>query len=61
LGRSGPLRGRLDGDSFHGRTLAALAATGQAAKTPGSSPCRLVFPAVPFDDLEAMAKALEGV
>ncbi len=47
-------------NSFHGRTLAALAATGQAAKHTGFEPMPAGFPAVPFDDLEAMAKALEG-
>jgi predicted acetylornithine/succinylornithine family transaminase len=45
--------------SFHGRTLATLAATGQAAKHVGFEPLPAGFEHVAFDDLGAMDRALD--
>lgn len=47
----------LDG-SFHGRTLATLAATGQPAKQATFDPLPTGFAQVPPNDLEAMAAAV---
>jgi acetylornithine/N-succinyldiaminopimelate aminotransferase len=46
-------------DAFHGRTLAALAATGQVEKQQGFLPLPDGFDHVPFDDLEAMDAACD--
>lgn len=45
--------------SFHGRTLAALAATGQPAKHEPFVPMPEGFRHVPFGDLEAMVAAID--
>ncbi len=45
--------------SFHGRTLAALAATGQPAKHEPFQPMPEGFRHVPFDDLDALEAALD--
>lgn len=45
--------------SFHGRTLAALAATGQPAKHEPFAPMPDGFRHVPFGDLEALAAAID--
>ena len=45
-------------DSFHGRTLATLAATGRAKYRKGFSPDVEGFKFVPYNDLEAVKKAL---
>ncbi len=44
-------------DSFHGRTLATLAATGRAKYRKGFQPDVEGFVHVPFNDIEALAKA----
>jgi predicted acetylornithine/succinylornithine family transaminase len=44
--------------SFHGRTLATLAATGQARIQAGFSPLLPEFIHVPYGDIEALGKAL---
>jgi predicted acetylornithine/succinylornithine family transaminase len=46
--------------SFHGRTLATLAATGQPEKHLPFAPVPEGFTHVPFDDLAAMAEALDA-
>lgn len=46
--------------SFHGRTLATLAATGQEAKRVVFEPLPRGFVHVPYDDLDAMARALDS-
>lgn len=46
-------------DSFHGRTLATLAATGQPGKHAPFEPMPGGFRHVPYDDLPALAAALE--
>jgi len=46
--------------SFHGRTLAALAATGQPAKHEPFQPMPEGFVHVPFGDLPALDKAVDG-
>jgi len=46
-------------DAFHGRTLAALAATGQLEKQEAFRPMPDGFDHVPYDDLDAMAVACE--
>jgi predicted acetylornithine/succinylornithine family transaminase len=46
-------------DSFHGRTLATLGATGQPAKHAAFEPLPEGFVHVPYDDLDALAVALE--
>ncbi|HAP75175.1 MAG TPA: acetylornithine transaminase [Acidimicrobiaceae bacterium] len=45
--------------SFHGRTLAALAATGQPAKHEPFHPMPEGFRHVPFNDIEALAAAVD--
>lgn len=45
--------------SFHGRTLATLTATGQPAKHEPYRPLPEGFAHVPYDDLDAMADALD--
>ncbi|MBI4226782.1 MAG: aspartate aminotransferase family protein [Candidatus Omnitrophica bacterium] len=44
--------------SFHGRTLGALAATGQPKYQQGFQPLPAGFKAAPFNDLEAVIKAI---
>jgi acetylornithine/N-succinyldiaminopimelate aminotransferase len=46
--------------SFHGRTLATLTATGQPAKHAPFEPLPEGFVHVAYDDLDAMARALDG-
>jgi len=46
--------------SFHGRTLASLAATGQPQKHEAFQPLPPGFRHVPFGDLDALASALDG-
>ena len=46
-------------DAFHGRTLAALAATGQPEKQTAFRPMPEGFDHVPYDDLEAMEAACD--
>ncbi|MFZ9290526.1 MAG: aspartate aminotransferase family protein [Ilumatobacteraceae bacterium] len=46
--------------SFHGRTLAALAATGQPAKHEPFQPMPEGFVHVPFGDLSALSAAVDG-
>jgi predicted acetylornithine/succinylornithine family transaminase len=46
-------------DSFHGRTLTALAATGQPAKQAVFQPLPPGFSQVPFGDLEALAAEVD--
>jgi acetylornithine/N-succinyldiaminopimelate aminotransferase len=45
-------------DSFHGRTLAGIAATGQEKVKKGFDPAVAGFKHVPFNDLEAMRGAI---
>jgi predicted acetylornithine/succinylornithine family transaminase len=45
-------------DSFHGRTLAGMAATGQEKVKKGFEPAVAGFKHVPFNDLEAMRAAI---
>ncbi len=47
-------------NSFHGRTMASLAATGQPTKHAGFHPLPQGFTHVAFDDLEAVAASLEN-
>lgn len=46
-------------DAFHGRTLGALAATGQPAKQAPFAPLPAGFAHVAYDDLGALARALD--
>lgn len=46
-------------DSFHGRTLAALSATGQARIQAGFEPLVPGFKTVPYDDVAALEKAID--
>lgn len=46
-------------NSFHGRTLATLAATGQTKYRKGFEPAVEGFSHVPFGDLDALAKAVD--
>lgn len=46
--------------SFHGRTLAALAATGQPSKQEAFEPLPVGFTHVPLNDLDALAAAVMG-
>ncbi len=46
-------------NSFHGRTLGALSATGQSKFWQGFDPLLPGFAFVPFNDLEAVAKAVD--
>jgi predicted acetylornithine/succinylornithine family transaminase len=45
-------------ESFHGRTLAGIAATGQEKVKKGFEPAVAGFKQVPFNDLEAMSAAI---
>ena len=45
-------------DSFHGRTLAGIAATGQEKVKKGFEPAVTGFKHVPFNDLDAMRRAI---
>ena len=45
-------------ESFHGRTLAGIAATGQEKVKKGFEPAVAGFTQVPFNDLEAMQRAI---
>ena len=45
-------------DSFHGRTLAGIAATGQEKVKKGFEPAVDGFKQVPLNDLEAMRRAI---
>jgi len=45
-------------DSFHGRTLAGIAATGQEKVKKGFEPAVVGFKQVPFNDLDAMRGAI---
>lgn len=47
-------------DSFHGRTLAGIAATGQEKVKKGFEPAVDGFKQVPFNDLEAMARTISS-
>jgi predicted acetylornithine/succinylornithine family transaminase len=47
-------------DSFHGRTMGALSATGQPKYHAGVEPLLPGFRHVPFGDLDAMAKAIDN-
>jgi predicted acetylornithine/succinylornithine family transaminase len=47
-------------NSFHGRTLGALSATGQPKYHQGLEPLLAGFHYVPFGDLEAAAKEIDG-
>ena len=47
-------------DSFHGRTAAAIAATGQPKYQQGFGPLLPGFRHVPFGDIDAMAKAVDN-
>lgn len=47
-------------DSFHGRTLATLTATGQEKVRAGYDPLPPGFRQVPFNDLRAMEEAIDG-
>jgi predicted acetylornithine/succinylornithine family transaminase len=47
-------------DSFHGRTMGAISATGQPKYHEGLGPLLPGFVHVPFDDLEAVAAAADG-
>jgi acetylornithine aminotransferase len=44
-------------NAFHGRTLATLAATGNAAKQQGFEPQMPGFVRVPYDDIDAVRRA----
>ncbi len=46
-------------NSFHGRTMATLSATGQAKVQAGYVPLVQGFSFVPFDDLDALEKAVD--
>lgn len=46
-------------NSFHGRTLGALAATGQAKHQNGFSPLPPGFEHIPFNDIDAASKAID--
>jgi len=46
--------------SFHGRTLGAMAATGQEKIHAGFGPMLETFQYVPFNDIEAVKQALDG-
>ncbi|MDA8340835.1 MAG: acetylornithine/succinylornithine family transaminase [Actinomycetota bacterium] len=58
---AGPGRGGIVAtwDGFHGRTLAALAATGQPEKHAGFDPMPTGFSHVPYGDLAAMDEACD--
>jgi acetylornithine aminotransferase len=46
--------------SFHGRTMATLTATGQAKVQGGFDPLLAGFTYVPFNDIDAVADAIDG-
>jgi acetylornithine/N-succinyldiaminopimelate aminotransferase len=46
-------------DSFHGRTFAAITATGQPKYHEGFAPLVAGFSYVPFNDVDALAKAID--
>ncbi len=46
--------------AFHGRTMAALAATGQAKYQQGFEPILTGFRQVPYDDVDAVASAINA-
>ncbi|WP_043007049.1 aspartate aminotransferase family protein [Comamonas testosteroni] len=48
-------------NAFHGRTLATLAATGNAAKQQGFGPQMPGFVRVPYDDIDAVRQAAQEV
>ena len=48
-------------NAFHGRTLATLAATGNAAKQRGFEPQMPGFVRVPYDDIDAVRRAAQEV
>ena len=48
-------------NAFHGRTLATLAATGNAAKQQGFEPQMPGFVRVPYDDIDAVRRAAQEV
>lgn len=60
-GRFGPARHRIVcmANSFHGRTLGALSATGQEKFWQGFEPLLPGFVFVPFNDLDALGKAVD--
>ena len=60
--RYGPGRHRIIcmENSFHGRTLGALSATGQSKFWQGFDPLLPGFIFVPFNDLDALAKAVDN-
>jgi acetylornithine/N-succinyldiaminopimelate aminotransferase len=60
--RFGPGRHRIIAmhDSFHGRTLGALSATGQEKFWQGFDPLLPGFVFVPFNDLKALEAAVDG-
>jgi len=60
--RFGPERHRIIcmENSFHGRTLGALSATGQSKFWQGFEPLLPGFAFVPFNDLDAVANAIDG-
>jgi acetylornithine/N-succinyldiaminopimelate aminotransferase len=58
-GRRGPSIITCDG-SFHGRTLATLAATGQARYRQGFEPIPAGFVSVPYGDIRALEAALSN-
>ncbi len=47
-------------NSFHGRTMATLSATGQSKVREGNAPLLEGFRFVPFNDLEKLGSALDG-
>lgn len=47
-------------NSFHGRTIAAVSATGQAKYQQGFGPLLPGFRHVPFNDVDAVRKAIDG-
>ena len=47
-------------DSFHGRTLATLAATGRSKYRKGFSPDMPGFKFVNYNDIEAVRNAIDG-
>ncbi|OUS75116.1 aspartate aminotransferase family protein [Paenibacillus sp. MY03] len=47
--------------SFHGRTLATLTATGQAKVKEGFAPLPEGFKTIPYNDIEALKAAISGV
>ncbi|HVN70385.1 MAG TPA: aspartate aminotransferase family protein [Desulfomonilia bacterium] len=58
-GKRGPVIITCNG-SFHGRTLATLAATGQAKYREGFEPVMPGFISVPYGDIDALTDAITG-